>query len=163
MYSLPAGVLPGIGQGLPGGSPAPSNLPVIPSPAFSVGSGPGDPPGELPGIVPSLPSHQEEEGQGGGGSLVPPSLPAVVRGHPTRHLTGGSHSVRGGRLVHRSPWLELRSSVPRKCPPHVRFKYKLNPLKVVNSTGGDGDVSRPLPRTPTPIPSDVPGLTPDPA
>ena len=163
MYSLPAGALPGIGQDLPGGSPAPSDPPVIPTPAFSVGSGPCDPPGELPSIIPSLPSHQEEEGQGGGGSLVPPSLPAVVRGRPTRPLTGGSHSIQGGRPVHRSSWLELQSPVPCKSPPRVWFKYKLNPLKVINSTGRDGDVSCPLPRTPTPVPSDVPGLMPDPA
>ena len=78
MFSLLAGILPGIGQDLPGGSPTLSDPPIIPSPAFSVRSGPRDPPGELPSVVPSLPSHQEEEGQGGGGSLVPPSLLAVV-------------------------------------------------------------------------------------
>ena len=163
MFSLPAGVLQEFGQDLPGNSPAPSDLPVIPSPAFTVGSGPGDPPGRLPAVLTTPPSQQEEEGPGGGGPLVPPSSPAVVRGRPTRPINGSSHSVRGGRPVYRSSQLELRSSVPHKSPPRVQFKYKLNPLKVVNSIGGDGDVSCPLPRTPTPIPSNVPGLSPEPA
>ena len=163
MFSLLAGVLQEFGQDLPGNSPAPSDPPVIPSPAFTVGSGPGDPPGRLPAVLATPPSQQEEEGPGGGGPLIPPSLPAVVRGCPTRPINGSSHSVQGGRPVYCSSQLELRSSVPHKSPPRVQFKYKLNPLKVVDSIGGDGDISCPLPRTPTPIPSNVLGLSPEPA